>query len=298
MNNLGTISLNNRSAEAVVIDIEGIIGMPEEWQFESEDERVATYARFRQTLEHINNLEAKSVRVNIRSMGGNVNDALLIYDALCMLNARVETYCYGYVASAATIVAQAAKGGLRKISSTAFYLIHCSTTAVEGNSLEARQTAQLLDKTDSRIANIYAMRSGYDVEEFEELMSRNSGRGEWLTAEEAVAAGLADSVIESSPLARIGRRVGGFVRSLLSPDVHDTESSMDRVEKLEVRCQSIEMLVNRVVELESENAALKAMPTMTIAKEDPAIDLFSTPLRSVNAGAYAQDAEIFRSSLV
>ena len=40
--------------------------------------------------------------------------------------AEVVTRCYGYVASAATVIAQAASPGCREISSNAFYLIHCS----------------------------------------------------------------------------------------------------------------------------------------------------------------------------
>ena len=36
------------SAEACHIDVEGTIGVPEEWQFEVPEERVATYEKFRQ----------------------------------------------------------------------------------------------------------------------------------------------------------------------------------------------------------------------------------------------------------
>ena len=62
--------------------------------------------------------------VDIRSTGGDVNDALLIHDALCSLDAHITTRCYGYTASAATIIAQAASPGCREISANALYLIH------------------------------------------------------------------------------------------------------------------------------------------------------------------------------
>ena len=81
------IQINN-TAGVCQIDIEGTIGVPEEWQFEEPDARVATYERFRDTLRRIAEIEAPEVVVNIRSTGGDVNDALLIHDALRQLPAR------------------------------------------------------------------------------------------------------------------------------------------------------------------------------------------------------------------
>ena len=40
------IQINN-STEVCQIDIEGTIGIPEEWQFDDPEARVATYERFR-----------------------------------------------------------------------------------------------------------------------------------------------------------------------------------------------------------------------------------------------------------
>ena len=97
------------SADVCYIDIEGTIGVPEQWQFASPDDRVATYEKFRDAVARIAALDAPQVVVNIRSTGGDVNDALLIYDALAALDAEVTTRCYGYVASAATLIAQAPK---------------------------------------------------------------------------------------------------------------------------------------------------------------------------------------------
>ena len=62
------IQINN-TAGVCQIDIEGTIGVPEEWQFEEPDARVATYERFRDTLRRIAEIEAPEVVVNIRSTG-------------------------------------------------------------------------------------------------------------------------------------------------------------------------------------------------------------------------------------
>ncbi|MBQ5718183.1 MAG: ATP-dependent Clp protease proteolytic subunit, partial [Alistipes sp.] len=127
------ISIKNE-ASVCLIEIEGTIGVPEEWQFEDPDTRVATYERFRETVQRIAAVEAEEVIVSIRSTGGDVNDALLIHDALRTLKGKVTTRCYGYTASAATIIAQAASEGCRQLSPNALYLIHRATCSTEGNA--------------------------------------------------------------------------------------------------------------------------------------------------------------------
>ncbi|MFI3285024.1 MAG: Clp protease ClpP [Rikenellaceae bacterium] len=186
------------SLDCCVIDIEGTIGVAEEWQFEHADQRVATYEKFRECVSQIETLEAKQIVVNIRSTGGDVNDAMLIYEALCSLDIPITTRCYGYVASAATVIAQAASEGARQLSANALYLVHNSTCAAEGNATDLNSMAELLLKTDECLADLYARRSGRTAEEFRTLMSEESGNGRWLTAQEAIEAALADTIIDTA----------------------------------------------------------------------------------------------------
>ncbi|MFI3289141.1 MAG: Clp protease ClpP [Rikenellaceae bacterium] len=184
--------------DTAVIDIEGTIGIPEEWQFDEPQQRVATYEKFRKSLQTIEELKSEKVIVNIRSTGGDVNDALLIYDALSTLNAYITTRCWGYVASAATVIAQAASEGQREISPNSLYLIHSASCAVEGNSSELALRMELLLKTDERLAELYARRSGRDIELYSSLMAEDNGAGRWLNASEVIDLSLADCLIESN----------------------------------------------------------------------------------------------------
>ena len=188
-----TIKINNE-AEVATIDIEGTIGLSESWQFDNDENRVATYERFKECVARIADLRNANIRVNIRSTGGDVNDAMLIYEALRATGAHVTTCCYGYTASAATIVAQAASEGCRLIAPTSLYLIHISLCSVEGNAEELQAEIELLRQTDERIAEIYARHSGRSIEEIAALMSENGGRGRWLSPAEVVNYGLADAV--------------------------------------------------------------------------------------------------------
>ena len=180
--------------DMTIIDIEGTIGVPESWQCDNPETRVTTYERFKESVSRIADIENSTIRVNIRSTGGDVNDAMLIYEALRATGAKVTTCCYGYTASAATIVAQAASEGCRLIAPTSLYLIHNSLCSVEGNAEELQAEVDMLRQTDRRIAELYASRSGRGVEDIAELMAANGGRGRWLSPSEALAEGLVDGV--------------------------------------------------------------------------------------------------------
>lgn len=190
-----TIKIRNE-ADCTTIDIEGTIGLSEQWQFENPESRIATYERFRESVSHIEDIKNAHIVVNIRSTGGDVNDALLIYEALRSTGAHITTRCYGYTASAATIVAQAASEGCREIASSSLYLIHNSLCSTEGNAEELQAEVEMLKQTDERLAEIYASRSGRDIGEVALLMAENGGRGRWLSPAEAIAEGLVDRIIE------------------------------------------------------------------------------------------------------
>lgn len=280
------------SAGVCRIEIEGTIGVPEEWQFDQPEARVATYEKFRDTVRRIAGIDAPQIVVDIRSTGGDVNDALLIHDALRSLDAHITTRCYGYTASAATIIAQAASPGCREISANALYLIHTAVCSTEGNAAEIAGKIDLLHQTDARIAAVYASRSGRPAAEFEALMAENNGNGRWLAPEEAVAAGLADKVVEaaeqSAPslvrniargwerlLANIGLRPGPTLpadRNVLHFD--------GEVQALHSRSA-----------VAADEARRQAAPTSTQPREDPSC---GDAVRSANERAYAEDARRMR----
>ena len=284
------IQINN-SAEVCRIDIEGTIGIPEEWQFDDPEARVATYERFSKALQRIAGIEAPEVVVNIRSTGGDVNDALLIHDALRQLPARITTRCYGYTASAATIIAQAASEGCREISANALYLIHTAVCATEGNAAEIAGKLDLLHQTDARIAAVYAARSGRPAEEFEALMAENNGNGRWLSPEEAVAAGLADKVVEtagrSSSLARNIAR--GWERLLAGVGLRPGEE--EPADRSVLHSGEEVRALQRRSAVVSDETRQRFGATVTQPCEDPS---YGDTVRSANERAYAEDAKRFR----
>ena len=285
------IQINN-TAGVCQIDIEGTIGVPEEWQFEEPDARVATYERFRDTLRRIAEIEAPEVVVNIRSTGGDVNDALLIHDALRQLPARVTTRCYGYTASAATIIAQAASEGCRLLSANALYLIHTAICSTEGNAAEIAGKIDLLHQTDARIAAVYASRSGRPAAEFEALMAENNGNGRWLSPEEAVAAGLADTVTdngERTAPSLAGNIARGWERLLAGIGLNRREELPADRNVLLTAGERQELLRRSATAI--RQAQQNASPTCTKPREDPS---YGDTVRTANQRAYAEDAKRFK----
>ena len=273
-------------AELCVIDIEGVIGVPEESQFAEPSQRVATYERFREVVESIADIKAKEVVVNIRSAGGDVNDALLIYEARVALDTRITTRCYGYTASAATIIAQAASEGCRQISASSLYLIHQSSCAVEGNMSELKEQMELLEKTDDRLASLYAQRSGREKSDFVVLMSENGGRGRWLSPEEVVEAALADEIIGVEERGKRG--VIDMVKSWFGhSEPQELPSDINILHTLAENRASAS-----VIALDEGQRTVVA--TTTKPTEDPSIGDIRP---SRNAAAYAEDAKRM-SSLV
>ncbi len=224
------------SHDSVVIDIEGTIGVPESWQFEDPQQRIATYEKFRETVKHIEDIAVSRVVVNIRSTGGDVNDALLIYEALTSLDAAITTRCWGYVASAATVIAQAASDGQREISPNSLYLIHKSTCSADGNANELEQRAELLRKSDERLSELYARRSGRDAESFTQLMAEQGGDGRWLNAKEVIEMGLADCEIDATVATEAN-----------SSDLHGSDEEQVTVaEKIANALSSVRTVISKV----------------------------------------------------
>ena len=281
-----SIKIRNE-ASLCTIDIEGVIGLSESEQFADTTHSIATYERLSEKVEQIKAIDAEEVVVNIRSTGGDVNDAILIYEALVALNKRVTTRCYGYTASAATIIAQAASEDCREIASSALYLVHMSSSAIEGNASDLAERRELLQKTDERIASLYALRSGRERSHFEALMAENGGRGRWLSPEEVVEAGLADRIIggeESAKRASLIDKVKGWFAPAKAEESKVAPTSDLNILHLPENGVTPTLTTTSAIALEEGQNSVKR--SATPMQEDPSLEGSAL---SHNSLAYAED---------
>lgn len=277
-----TININ-ASTTVATIDIEGTIGSAEQGN------SVTTYKELKERLEQIEQLQTPIVMVNIRSVGGDVSDAMLIYEALLSLDAHITTRCYGYTASAATIIAQAANEGCREIADSALYLIHNSSLSTEGNAQQLIEQAELLKKTDERIAAIYAAHSDKDAEYYAQIMSQNGGQGVWLSPEQALEAGLVDTIVtaDTAPTKGLIERVAKWL-GLTSDKPAQTAPAAQLPVGKRSDTQTI-TTYSSLIALTEGQAAVR--PTTTAPIEDP--DYQGAAL-TANAAAYNRDLAAFK----
>lgn len=136
----------------------------------------------------LRSVHAGQIDLHLNTPGGDVFDGIAIYQALKDHPANVTTYVDALAASAGSFIAQAGDTVVMKKNST--MMIHDAAGLAIGNSSDMRELADLLDKTSDNIASIYAERTGGDTETWRAAMQAET----WYSADEAVAAGLADEV--------------------------------------------------------------------------------------------------------
>lgn len=138
----------------------------------------------------IKDISAEEIHVRINSPGGSVFAARAMEQAVREHPARIVMHIDGVAASAASFLAMA--GDEIVMAPGAMLMIHKAWTVAMGNSDDLVSTADLLEKIDGTLAATYAQRTGTDKEAIIEMM----GAETWFTAEEAVAAGFADSIAQ------------------------------------------------------------------------------------------------------
>lgn len=173
------LSIRN-SADHTEIDIIGAIG--EDWFGEGN-----TLETVRNQFAEINN----DITVNISSLGGDLIEALAIYDMFKATNNRVTTNIIGATASAGTVIAMG--GDTIKISENSLFLGHKASLFAGGNADDLRAAANDLDKFDSRLIAIYKKKTGKTKAEIENWLKEDK----WITASEAKEFGLVDEVYKS-----------------------------------------------------------------------------------------------------
>lgn len=171
-------NIKSRTEESAVIEIDGTIGG---WDWDDWS-RVNTGKIIRRQLAEIGNV--KNIEVRITSLGGDVDQALQIHDALVQHPATVTTEITGFCASAATVIALA--GDVRKISRNALYLIHKCSSSVAGNQHALEMELESQKTVNDLLFALYEDKCKKSKDDLTALFDYDNGKGRWLAAQEAV----------------------------------------------------------------------------------------------------------------
>jgi ATP-dependent Clp protease protease subunit len=128
------------------------------------------------------------INVRINSGGGLVFEGLAIYNALARHSAKIVMHVDSIAASIASVILMA--GDEIRISEGAQVMIHKPWSGLYGDANALRKEAEILDKLEGGIIDIYAARTGAKRTDLESWV----GAETWFTGQEAVDAGFADSM--------------------------------------------------------------------------------------------------------
>jgi ATP-dependent Clp protease, protease subunit len=134
----------------------------------------------------------KDIEMYINSPGGSVTAGLAIYDTMQLVRPDVATFCAGLAASAASVLLTGGAKGKRFALPYSKILIHQPwVQQVGGQATDLEIYAKDLINTRRLLAGIYVETTGQPLEKVERDMERDYH----MTATEAVAYGIVDSVI-------------------------------------------------------------------------------------------------------
>ncbi len=143
----------------------------------------------------LNAVEGNALDVEINSPGGDVFAGLGMYNMLRTWAAHegrsVTTRITGVAASIASIIALA--GDKREMPSNAFAMVHAVSSFAWGTADELREAADVTDKVQGSLRNIYVDRMGIDEAKATEIMAKDT----WLTADECLEMGFVTNLTDA-----------------------------------------------------------------------------------------------------
>lgn len=136
----------------------------------------------------------KDISLYINSPGGSVTAGFAIYDTMQFIRCDVATICVGLAASFGAFLLAGGAHGKRMALANAEIMIH--QPAVHGGGLQGQASdiqimSDHLQKSKQRLNRILAENTGHTLEE----VARDTERDYFMSAKEACAYGLIDTVI-------------------------------------------------------------------------------------------------------
>ena len=134
----------------------------------------------------------KDIHLYINSPGGSVSAGMAIYDTMQYIKCDVSTICMGLAASMGAFLLAGGTKGKRMALPNAEIMIHQPSGGAKGQATEIEIVAEQILKTKHRLNSILAQNTGQTLE----TIARDTERDNYMTAEEAKAYGLIDTVIQ------------------------------------------------------------------------------------------------------
>ena len=133
----------------------------------------------------------RDIQLYFNSPGGSIYAVLGIYDTMQYINCDVTTICTGLAASMAAVLMCAGTPGKRSALKHSRIMIHQPMSGVQGQASDIEITSREVQKLKKELYTIISEHSGQPIKKVE----KDSDRDYWMTAEEAKAYGMIDTIL-------------------------------------------------------------------------------------------------------
>jgi ATP-dependent Clp protease protease subunit len=136
----------------------------------------------------------KAISLYINSPGGSVTAGMAIYDCMQFIKPDVMTIVMGQACSMGSLLAQAGSKGKRYVLPNARHMIHQPSGGARGQATDMLIQVEEILEMKRNLTNIYVKHNsaGKTFEQLTQAMERDN----FMSADQAVAYGLADIVME------------------------------------------------------------------------------------------------------
>ena len=134
----------------------------------------------------------KDIAIYVNSPGGNVYAGLAIYDTIQFIKPDVSTICIGIAMSMGALLLAGGTKGKRYVLPNSKILIHQLSGGFEGPAADIEIHAREALSLRKRLDEILAKHTDQPMEKVE----RDTERDYFMTAEDALAYGIVDKIIE------------------------------------------------------------------------------------------------------
>ena len=133
----------------------------------------------------------KDINLYINGPGGSVTAGMAIYDTMQYIKPQVSTICIGMAASMGAFLLSSGQKGKRYALPNAEIMIHQPLGGVQGQAEDIKIHAEWILKTREKLNKILSSNTGQPLQ----IISRDTDRDNFMSADEAVRYGLIDQVI-------------------------------------------------------------------------------------------------------
>ena len=134
----------------------------------------------------------KDIQFYINSPGGSVTAGMAIYDTMQYIKCDVNTICVGMAASMGAFLLSAGTKGKRMALPNAEIMIHQPSAGTQGQITDMAIHMKRLQTIKDRMNRILAEKTGKTLEEVTAACERDN----FMTAQEAMAFGLIDEIVQ------------------------------------------------------------------------------------------------------